>query len=137
LDQVDQESEMLRTLPFIIEVVLLVACVVDAVQSPPERVRNLPRWTWVLLIVLVPFAGPIAWLFAGRPRRGAVATPVEWPLRDFAAQPRTIAPDDDPEFLRTLKKQNDHEARLREWEEDLRRREEGLDKSTDDPEETP
>ena len=126
---------MLRSLPFIIEVVLLVACLVDAVQSPPSQVRSLPRWTWILLIALVPFAGPIAWLFAGRPRRGAAANPATWPLRDFAAQPRTIAPDDDPEFLRTLKKQNEHEARLREWEEDHRRREEDLGKG-DDPEES-
>jgi hypothetical protein len=128
---------MLRTLPFLIEVVLLVACLVDALQSPPEQVRSLPRWTWILLIILVPFAGPIAWLFAGRPRRGAAPTQPVWPLRDFSAQPRTIAPDDDPEFLRTLKKQNEHQAKLREWEEDLRRREEDLGKGPDEPEETP
>ena len=128
---------MLRALPFLIEVVLLVACLVDAVQTPADQTRNLPRWTWVLLIVLVPFAGPIAWLFAGRPRRGSVPAQDGWPIRDFAAQPRTIAPDDDPEFLRTLKKQNEHEARLREWEEDLRRREEGLGKTGDEGEEAP
>lgn len=127
---------MIRSLPFIIEVVLLVACLVDAVQSPPDRVRSLPRWTWILLIALVPFAGPLAWLFAGRPRRGSAPQPATWPLRDFSAQPRTIAPDDDPEFLRTLKKQNENEAKLREWEENLRRREEDLRKGTDDPEET-
>jgi hypothetical protein len=127
---------MLRAVPFIIEVVLFVACLVDAVQTPAEQTRNLPRWTWILLIVLVPFAGPIAWLFAGRPRRRDAAPQAVWPTRDFAAQPRTIAPDDDPEFLRTLKKQNEHEAKLREWEEDLRRREEDLHKEGGDGNET-
>lgn len=127
---------MLRSLPFIIEVVLLVACLVDAVQTPSEQTRSLPRWTWILLIVLVPYAGPIAWLVAGRPRRGSAPAQPTWPTRDFAAQPRTIAPDDDPEFLRTLKRQNEHEAMLREWEEDLRRREEDLGKESDNPEET-
>lgn len=128
---------MLRALPFIIEVVLLVACLVDAIQTPPESTRSLPRWTWILLIVLVPFAGPIAWLFAGRPRNGKAPAQAIWPTRDYVTQPRTIAPDDDPEFLRALKKQNEHEALLREWEEDLRRREEDLRKGTEDGEETP
>lgn len=129
---------MLRALPFIIEVVLLVACLIDAIQTPAEATRNLPRWAWLLLILLVPFAGPIAWLFAGRPRgRGEAPTAAAWPLRDFAAQPRTIAPDDDPEFLHTLKQQNEHEAMLRKWEEDLRRREEDLHKDEADGEETP
>lgn len=128
---------MLRALPFIMEVVLLVACLVDAVQTPPESTRNLPRWTWILLIVLVPFAGPVAWLLAGRPRRTDPPVGTIWPTRDYVAQPRTIAPDDDPEFLHALKKQNEHEALLREWEEDLRRREEDLRKGTEEGEETP
>jgi hypothetical protein len=128
---------MLRALPFIIEVVLLVACLIDAVQTPAEATRNLPRWAWLLLILLVPFAGPIAWLFAGRPRRSEAPAQTVWPIRDFASQPRTIAPDDDPEFLRTLKQQNEHEAMLRQWEEDLRRREEDLRKDDADGEETP
>lgn len=128
---------MLRALPFIIEVVLFVACLIDAIQTPTEQARNLPKWAWLLLIVLVPFAGPIAWLFAGRPRRLEAPASTPWPTRDFAAQPRTIAPDDDPEFLHTLKKQNEHEALLRQWEEDLRRREEDLRKESEDGEETP
>ena len=127
---------MLRTLPFIIEIVLLVACLVDVVQTPADQTRNLPRWTWMLLIVLVPFLGPVGWLFVGRPRRGVTATPVIWPIRDFAAQPRTIPPDDDPEFLRTLKKLNEHEATLRQLEEDFRRRDDDPDKGEDEPEET-
>ena len=128
---------MLRALPFIIEVVLLVVCLVDAAQTPADRTRGLPRWTWIMLIVLVPFAGPIAWLFAGRPRRPDAPPPAGRPSRDYVTQPRTIAPDDDPEFLRALKRQNEHEALLREWEQDLRRREEDLRKGTEDGEETP
>lgn len=128
---------MLRALPFIIETVLLVACLVDVAQTPPEQSRSLPRWAWVVLIVLVPFAGPIAWLLAGRPRRADLRAQPTWPTRDFAAQPRIIAPDDDPEFLGTLKKQNEHEAMLREWEENLRRREEQLRHNDEDGEQRP
>ena len=128
---------MLRALPFIIEVVLLVACLIDAVQTPTNQVRNLPKWAWLLLIVIVPYLGPIAWLFAGRPGRSQPPVEPTWPTRDFSAQPRTIAPDDDAEFLRNLKKQNEHEALLRQWEEDLRRREDELRKQEDNPEETP
>ncbi len=132
---------MLRLLPLMIEVVLLFGCLIDAVQTPANQTRNLPRWVWILLILTVPYIGPIVWLFAGRPGRGvppAGPAPTEptWPTRDFATRPRISAPDDDPEFLSTLKKRNDHEAMLRKWEEDLRRREQGLHPDESDGEET-
>jgi hypothetical protein len=38
---------------------------------------------------------------------------------------RPLGPDDDPEFLDQLRRQDaEHERMLKQWEEDLRRREE-------------
>ncbi len=48
--------------------------------------------------------------------------------RDPSAQPpRTLAPDDDPEFLGRLGSHNAYDRQLEEWEEELRKR------SGDDP----
>ncbi len=108
---------MLRVLPVVAALLLLVFSLVDWWQSPDDRVRNLPKWVWILLILLVPVAGPIAWLFGGRP---VIASPTT-PTRPAPRAPR--APDDDPDFLAKLKPQADRERRLRQWEDDLRRRE--------------
>lgn len=123
---------MARVLPVLIEVVLLVVCLIDLAQTPDHASRNLPRWLWAVLIILLPIVGPLAWLFAGRPtpasrRAAAGQSPIGYPQR-----PRTSAPDDDPEFLATLKKGNaEHERLLKQWEDDLKRREEELRKQQD------
>jgi hypothetical protein len=117
---------------------LLVFCLIDAVQTKPEYVRNMPKWAWVLLILVLPIVGPLAWLVAGRPRHRPNAVP--WPSKTAGypeyERPRQTprAPDDDPEFLASLKRDNAaHEDLLKKWEEDLKRREDELRK----PDETP
>lgn len=82
-------------MPRILVVVLLVAlavyALIDLSQADGRRVRLMPRWLWVVAI-LIPLGGPLAWLFLGRPR-GRQLPP---------SQRRPIAPDDDPDFLRGL-----------------------------------
>ena len=47
---------------------------------------------------------------------------------------RPVAPDDDPEFLRSLKKRNqEHDDFRRKWEEDLKRREDELRNTDQNP----
>jgi hypothetical protein len=123
---------MLRVLPIIAAILLLVFSMVDCVQSPDSRVRNLPKWVWIVLILLVPLAGPIAWLIGGRPIVPAT------PQAPSAAPRPSRAPDDDPDFLARLKPEAEHERLLRQWEADLRRREAEL-RDTDDesPDQTP
>jgi len=58
---------VIRVLPAVVELALLVFCLIDCVQSDPVRVRNLARGWWVVLIVVLPLVGGIAWLVAGRP----------------------------------------------------------------------
>ena len=60
---------MIRTLPFALELALLVFCLVDCIHTDSWRVRNLGKGTWVVLIVILPLVGGIAWLVAGRPER--------------------------------------------------------------------
>ena len=52
----------------------------------------MPRWLWMVAIVLLPGVGALGWFTLGRPRSGG----------PDGGQRRTIAPDDDPDFLRRL-----------------------------------
>ena len=87
---------MLRVLPFAVAVVLTIYCLVEIAQSDRAQVRALPRWLWALL-VLVPFAGAVAWLLLGRPHT-AGGGPQQGP------RPAQLPPDDDPDFLRHLRR---------------------------------
>ncbi len=74
---------------------LFAYALVDLVTTPREQVRTLPKLLW-LVVLLVPLFGGLAWLLAGRPRRrrsGPSAPPA-----------RPVAPDDDDEFLRELRR---------------------------------
>lgn len=65
-----------------------------------RRIRWLPRGAWVAVILLVPLAGPAAWFGLGRPRRLSTRRPIQERLRRRSVR---SAPDDDPEFLRSLR----------------------------------
>lgn len=132
---------LLRGLPVLIEVGLLVFCLIEAIQTPSDEIRNLPKGLWIILIVLLPLIGSIAWLVAGRPivrRRNTWAVGNGFPeyQRPGAGGPggqgRSMAPDDDPEFLAGLRQVNrEHAETLRKWEDDLRRREQELRRKDD------
>ncbi len=88
---------MVRVLPFVVELVLVVYCLIDLWQADRERVRLLPKPLWVLLIIVLPLLGGVAWLLAGRPESTGRGGP---PNRRGPQPPR--GPDDDPDFLRGL-----------------------------------
>ncbi|HOC12275.1 MAG TPA: PLD nuclease N-terminal domain-containing protein [Propionicimonas sp.] len=129
---------MIRVLPFAVELVLVIFCVLDCLRADESRIRSLPRWAWLLIMILIPIVGCVAWLFAGRPTGSAPAQPPRPPSSGLYEQPprqRVIAPDDDPEFLRSLKRSAEHERLLKQWEDDLKRREDELRKNQgQDPE---
>lgn len=111
-------------------VFLWIYCILDVISSDASLVRNLPKLVWLVLVIIVPDVGSIAWLVLGRPR-GARFEPGSTTRRRAprvreARSSATPAPDDSPEFLRSL-----DDRRLRAWEDDLRRREEELRKRDD------
>ncbi|WP_030232193.1 PLD nuclease N-terminal domain-containing protein [Streptomyces sp. NRRL S-350] len=134
---------MLRILlTIVLPLALWVWAFVDCLTTPEDEVRHLPKVVWVLIVLLFPPLGPIAWLIAGR-QRGFLRTataggypghPSAGPGHPAARGGRPQAPDDDPEFLASLKKgDNEHEDMLKQWEADLRRREREL-RDRDEPE---
>ncbi|MGV9265281.1 PLD nuclease N-terminal domain-containing protein [Kitasatospora sp. NPDC003701] len=129
---------MLRILTFVLPLALWVWAFIDCLTTPEDEVKHLPKVVWVIIVLLFPLVGSIAWLVAGK-RRGAPQTrpaggPGGHPEYERPRGGRPLAPDDDPEFLASLKKDNkQHEDMLKQWEADLRRREEEL-RGKDEPE---
>ncbi|MGV9248462.1 PLD nuclease N-terminal domain-containing protein [Streptomyces sp. NPDC003710] len=119
---------MFRYLPYLLVLALWIYAFIDCLNTPEEQVRALPKVVWAIIILLFGevLIGPIAWLVAGKVRQMPVngSTPSEWHRNHRASW---VAPDDNPEFLRSLKEENKKdEALLKDWEADLRRREEEL-----------
>lgn len=87
-----------RLLLILIPVAVTIYAFIDAISAPKASVRLLPKWVWVICIVLLPFGGAVLWLFLGRPK------PIFGSGLDQAApRPRRPqGPDDDPDFLRGL-----------------------------------
>ena len=83
---------------FGIWLVFTVFVTVFALSARKQDVRSLPKPAWVLICLLVPFIGGILYLTLGRP----LPTPDDYSGSRGAT--RTVAPDDDPDFLRRLAK---------------------------------
>jgi hypothetical protein len=111
---------VLRILPPLLLLALWIWAFIDCLTTPEQEVKHMPKVVWVIIVLLFPLVGSIAWLAIGK-QRGGLAT-----VRSTAG--RQVAPDDNPEFLASLKKdQSDRDAELlKQWEADLRRREEEL-----------
>ncbi|MFF0190099.1 PLD nuclease N-terminal domain-containing protein [Streptomyces sp. NPDC005244] len=129
---------MLRYLPFLLVLALWIYAFIDCLNTPEEEVRGLPKVVWVIIILLFGevLVGPVAWLVAGRNRRGP-AGGVASSEGSRGQRARFVAPDDNPEFLDSLKAENRKdesrrdETHLKDWEADLRRREEELKRRED------
>ena len=77
-------------------VIFTVFTTVYAVSARKQDVRALSKGAWVAICLFVPIVGGLLYLTIGRP----LPTPDE-----YAGQGRnvkTVAPDDDPDFLRRL-----------------------------------
>lgn len=112
---------MARGILAVLSIALTVFALADCVQTQDDKVRGVPKWAWIVLIVLIPWVGPLTWLFVGKERswgRGSSGSP--GPRRDGP-----LAPDEDPEFLRKLDEDIRRERRER------RERGEGADDSGD------
>lgn len=93
---------------------VIIYSLIECAQTEKYKVRSIPKGAWILLILLLPVIGAVLWLFFGRPKK-----------TDPTTQPqRGRGPDDDPQFLRNLeerRRQKEHERRLQEWENELKR----------------
>ncbi|WP_436493104.1 PLDc N-terminal domain-containing protein [Actinokineospora sp. HUAS TT18] len=96
---------------------LWIFCVVDVITTPELSCRNLPKMGWVLLVLLFPLVGSIAWLVAGRPQQaGRTYSAYERPSPRFPEydRPGRFAAGDsasDEEFLRRCRERAEEQRR--------------------------
>jgi hypothetical protein len=95
-----------------VAVAFTIYTLVDVLMTERARIRAFPKALWAFVVLLVPVIGGLLWLIVGKARRGP------------GGRARTIAPDDDPEFLSSLSaddvaRRADHDERLRQLEQEL------------------
>ena len=111
---------------FAVELGLVVYCVLNIITTPDAQVRNLPKLLWLLLTLMFPIVGGIAWLVAGRPqgparsaRQGLPGKGNQRPVPaeyDRPGRATASSPDDDETFLRGLKERADAQRKKAEQE---------------------
>jgi hypothetical protein len=112
---------MARILPFIslIYIGIMVWAIADIALMDNSRVRGLPKFGWILLVVMLPLIGSILWLVIGREplERRSHGRYADRPIA--ATGSRSVAPDDDPAFLERLGREKQQEQRIRDLERRL------------------
>ena len=109
---------------------LWVYCILDVIATDEAVMRNMPKIFWLIVVVILPTVGSLAWLLLGRPANAGYR-PGDTTTRALPSRssPRPVGPEDSPDFISQL---DEKAARLRKWEEDLRRREEDLRRREED-----
>ena len=103
----------------LVEIVLLAYCVLNIITTPEGEVRNLPKLLWLVLVVILPLVGGIAWLVAGRPQGPARSVPYKGnrgvpPAYDRPGRATAFRPEDDEAFLRGLRERAEQQRRAAE-----------------------
>ncbi|MFF4247508.1 PLD nuclease N-terminal domain-containing protein [Streptomyces sp. NPDC001822] len=117
---------MLRALIYLLPLALTIYAFIDCLNTPEDEAKHLPKVAWIFIILLFWIVGPIVWLAAGKLRTPPTGgrTPSEW---HRSHRTTWVAPDDNPDFLKSLREENKKdESLLKDWEADLRRREEEI-----------
>ncbi|ADG77093.1 hypothetical protein TPAU25S_02447 [Tsukamurella paurometabola] len=99
---------------------LWVAALIDVIVADEYRVRHLPKFGWLIVVILIPLAGSLIWFLLGRPVGAVNSAPTRTTgFPEYERRHRHIAqyPDDDDDFLR----------QCRERAEEQRRKAKGLD----------
>ncbi|MCL3820242.1 PLD nuclease N-terminal domain-containing protein [Aeromicrobium wangtongii] len=83
----------------VLGVVLVVYAIFDLLATPKDQVRLLPKLVW-FVVVFIPFAGALLWIFFGH--ANAVPPPKPRDTGGSNRPPGPRGPDDDPDYLRNL-----------------------------------
>jgi hypothetical protein len=112
---------MARFLPFVslLYIGIMVWAIADILLIDSSRVRGLPKFAWVTLVILLPLIGSILWVAIGR-ERSEPRSHGRYADRPMGVTTgRSLSPDDDPAFLERLNLDRQQEQRIRELERRL------------------
>lgn len=98
----------MRALMFIVPLALTIYAFIDCLNTTEEDTKHLPKIAWVFIILLFWIVGPVVWLAAGKNRhnRSGATGPGSWQRN---RRQQWVAPDDNPDFLKSLKDDKDAE----------------------------
>jgi hypothetical protein len=99
-------ARFLFILPIVV-VAIDVFAIVDVIFTDKSRVRALNKALWIVIIIVLPVIGALLWFLLGKDRQ------------DREGERRTVAPDDDPAFLKNLRRDEDQDERIRRLEQEL------------------
>lgn len=116
----------------IVSLGVMIYALIEAISTPSERTRIMPKGVWIMVIILIPLIGGVLWLLFGNENAYLASTVQGFKKASGPARPTT--PDDDEEFLRSLDIQRAQQRRaeeLKKREEELRRREQEFKSDSD------
>jgi hypothetical protein len=102
---------VITVLPLLLMLYAIIDCAVD---DAIER-TGLHKVIWILIIILIPYVGPLAWTIVAhlvKPRRPRPTS--------NQRPPHPLAPDDNPQFLRHLAEEQALRKRREEREKNHR-----------------
>ena len=114
--------------------------ILDCIATDSILVRNLPKTTWLFVVILLPTAGALAWLLLGRPEGAGLGIGGTYRPPDYTQRSRGRGFADSPAWREQSKQisaprppasdiaESDavKERRLLEWEAELEKREAAL-----------
>ncbi len=100
----------------VIAVALIIFTFVDIALTESRRIRGVPKAFW-FFIALLPFLGTILWFWVGK---------------EPARATTYLAPDDDPSFLKNIRRDEEQDERIAQLERELAELDSD-DKPDDDP----
>lgn len=84
----------------IVSLGVMIYALIEAISTPSDRTRIMPKGIWIVVIILVPLVGGVLWLLFGN-ENSYLASTVQG-FKKTSGPPRPRTPDDDEEFLRSL-----------------------------------
>ncbi|MFE7896630.1 PLD nuclease N-terminal domain-containing protein [Streptomyces sp. NPDC057424] len=106
---------MLRVLMFLVPLALSVYAFIDCISTKDDDIRHMPKPLWALLVLVFPLVGSISWLIAGKKRSPAAEG---WSgARGGGRSRQWVAPDDNPDFLKSLDEDKDADPDERKRDE--------------------
>jgi len=100
--------------------VLWIWALLDCIATDSAMCRNLPKMMWILLVLILPDVGALAWLLLGRPERAS------WRpgSTDYAKARRPIGLEDSPRYsaspIISDRRSQELNRELERWEREQR-----------------
>jgi signal transduction histidine kinase len=96
---------------------LWIYCLFDVIMTDESRIRNLPKVTWIFIVLVTSLVGAVAWLVAGRPQTPQRSLPYKgntgaaYPEYERPGRFVPTNPDDDAAFLRQVRERAEAQTR--------------------------